>query len=93
MSATFGSLLFIDQPATPILDPDRCNGCGKCAEACPPAAIVLGRNDAGRLLPIVDAAICTYCTLCEAACPTGALACPFDIVGTGPWQFQREAQP
>ena len=26
----------------PVVDPDRCTGCGECAAACPAAAITLG---------------------------------------------------
>ncbi len=89
MNALSGAQLLADRPAVPILDPGRCDGCGKCAEACTPAAITFGLDDAGRRLPIVDAAICTYCTLCEAACPTGALICPFEIVETAPCNQER----
>lgn len=50
-----------------------CNGCGRCAEDCPYAAITMGRRGDG--LPfesqaVVDPSLCVSCGICVGACPT-----------------------
>ncbi|HYM02848.1 MAG TPA: 4Fe-4S binding protein, partial [Stellaceae bacterium] len=50
-----------------------CNGCGRCAEDCPYAAITMGRRSDG--LPfdveaVVDPSPCVGCGICVGACPT-----------------------
>jgi uncharacterized protein len=50
----------------PIFAEEReCNGCGKCADACPPDAITLVDGKPRR----VDAE-CTYCGTCYFICPS-----------------------
>lgn len=67
--------------AVPLVDLDSCDGCGRCADACPTDAVRLVPLGAGNRKPVIDAARCTYCTACEPACPTLAIDCPFEIVG------------
>lgn len=47
-----------------------CIGCYRCAEVCPPKAIVFENGQ-----PVIHARerACTLCMLCPGACPTGAL--------------------
>lgn len=52
---------------------DWCNGCGRCADDCPYAAITMGRRSDG--LPfeaeaVVDGSLCVGCGICVGACPT-----------------------
>jgi ferredoxin len=70
-----------DEPTLPIIDLRKCDGCGKCAAACPAEAL---RVAGGKV--VVIHTDCDYCGECEAACPTGAIACPYEIV------WQREAE-
>ena len=51
-----------------IIDPEKCDGCGKCVGACSNSAIVL--------IPDVVAKVCDLCSgspECVTICPTGAI--------------------
>jgi quinol-cytochrome oxidoreductase complex cytochrome b subunit/coenzyme F420-reducing hydrogenase delta subunit len=59
--------------AVAVVHLDWCNGCARCAEDCPYAAITMGRRSDG--LPfdveaVVDASLCVGCGICVGACPT-----------------------
>lgn len=60
----------------PLVDQEKCNGCGLCVSVCYCSALVLVDN----VVTIVETEECSWCTNCEAVCPTGAISCPFDIV-------------
>jgi MinD superfamily P-loop ATPase len=51
------------------IDPERCTGCGICAEHCRFDAI---RKEAGGLM-VVNTFKCEGCRLCERVCPEGAI--------------------
>lgn len=54
------------------IDLSRCDGCGKCAEACPEGVIELTQD--GRRVPVVASEDrCSACRTCEAVCPEGAI--------------------
>ena len=55
----------------PVIDFERCTACGKCADACPTAAIEVkkhGPRGAQRIVSL-DYGDCIFCGECEAACP------------------------
>ncbi len=59
----------------PIIQPERCTGCGDCVETCPNGALAL--VDDRAVLAEPDA--CAYCGDCESLCPEGAIALPFEV--------------
>lgn len=60
----------------PVVDPEKCNGCGLCVSVCSCSALVLVNN----IITVIETEKCGWCTHCEVVCPTGAISCPFEIV-------------
>ncbi len=60
----------------PVIDREKCDGCGLCVSVCLCGALVL----VGNVITIIETEVCDWCTQCEAVCPTGAISCPFEIV-------------
>jgi quinol-cytochrome oxidoreductase complex cytochrome b subunit/coenzyme F420-reducing hydrogenase delta subunit len=61
--------------AAPIaaVDPDNCNGCRRCFDDCPYAAIVMVPHPGGvpgRQLAQVTPDLCASCGICAGACPS-----------------------
>lgn len=56
-----------------VVDPDNCNGCGRCFADCPYAAITMIPHPNGGVgggLALVDADLCASCGICAGACPS-----------------------
>jgi NAD-dependent dihydropyrimidine dehydrogenase PreA subunit len=60
----------------PLIDPEKCDGCGLCLDVCSCGGFVL----TGDVISIKETVNCDWCTLCEAICPTGAITCSFEIL-------------
>jgi len=64
----------------PVVEPEKCNGCGLCISVCICQALVLVDNVA-TFVKTQKCSKCTrWCAQCEAVCPTGAITYPFEIV-------------
>ena len=72
------ALPFLPQPArapTAQVDAPHCNGCRRCFEDCPYAAITMQPHPTKRVgmeLARVDADLCAGCGLCVGSCPTAS---------------------
>lgn len=70
------ALPFLPQPLrAPVarVDADNCNGCRRCFDDCPYAAITMvphPNGKAGKELALVDADLCAACGICAGACPS-----------------------
>lgn len=53
-------------PVSPVTDEALCTKCGRCAEVCPEAAIVVADT------VVTEAAACIRCHACVKNCPSGA---------------------
>lgn len=56
----------------PVLDPDRCTGCGACANACPSRTILVTDESEYREIHY-DLTRCIFCGRCEEVCPEDAV--------------------
>ena len=64
----------------PIIDAQRCDGCGLCVTVCQRNALAVVK----KVVIFVETGECDWCTDCEAVCRTGAIVCPFEIVSQEP---------
>ena len=60
-----------------VVNPDFCNGCGRCHDDCPFSAVTMQPRSDGAAYSheaVVTASLCLSCGICTGACPT---ATPF----------------
>lgn len=54
---------------TLYVDPQLCDGCGKCLESCSQGAIAGGAD----MIHVIDTNVCNKCMICVSVCPKGAI--------------------
>lgn len=64
-----------DTPVLPLIDAQRCTGCGECEVRCPTQAVAV----IDGLAQVINPPACTFCEICESYCPEGAIGRPFTI--------------
>jgi NAD-dependent dihydropyrimidine dehydrogenase PreA subunit len=57
----------------PLVNAQRCTGCGWCVAACPPHVLSLQVRQGHKTSVLHDAAACTGCSRCETRCPFQAI--------------------
>lgn len=53
----------------PVIDTEKCTGCGTCADVCPSGVFEIQEGKAVAVRP----EDCIGCRACEASCPQGAI--------------------
>ena len=62
-------MLYLLNGQSLMLDPARCNGCGRCEEVCPHAVFSM----VNRKAAIAERGNCMECGACRMNCPLGAI--------------------
>ncbi len=60
----------------PVIEPEKCTGCGLCVSVCHLEALALVNG----VISVIKTVECDWCADCEAVCAVGAIICPFEIV-------------
>jgi len=64
----------------PVIDSEKCQGCGLCVSVCACGVLVLIDNKTTVVRREGCSGCTRWCTLCESVCPNEAISCSFEIV-------------
>lgn len=60
----------------PLIDANRCTGCGLCIRVCPTNVLTMR----GDIAIVANPQACTYAGHCERICPAQAIHRPFQVI-------------
>ncbi|MFH1138191.1 MAG: FAD-dependent oxidoreductase [Pseudomonadota bacterium] len=77
ISTATAEAVLMDNQLSPVVDPERCRGCGRCVDICPFKAVTLKPNPDGGHTAEILPYNCVGCGGCVGRCPVTALDMPF----------------
>jgi NADPH-dependent glutamate synthase beta subunit-like oxidoreductase/Pyruvate/2-oxoacid:ferredoxin oxidoreductase delta subunit len=77
VATTAAEAFLKDHELSPVVDKERCRGCGRCVEICPFDAVTLIANERGFYTAEVLHHNCVGCGGCVGRCPVTAMDMPY----------------
>ncbi len=77
VATTAAEAFLKDHELSPVVDKERCRGCGRCVEICPFDAVALIANERGFYTAEVLRHNCVGCGGCVGRCPVTAMDMPY----------------
>jgi ferredoxin len=70
----FLKIIRLKNHGRPLIDKEKCTGCGLCAIDCPTKALTISQNSEGDLYQLLfREEACDVCGVCEKSCPENCL--------------------
>ena len=70
----FLKIIRLKKHGRPVIDKEKCTGCGLCTVDCPTQALTISQNSEGNTYQILfREGACDACGICEKSCPENCL--------------------